>query len=58
MDHTQQRPLCPHCDEPMTQLTVWMDDARLPAIFCCPACGKAFGAQLLRTPAPGEGEGA
>jgi predicted RNA-binding Zn-ribbon protein involved in translation (DUF1610 family) len=41
------RPLCPHCGETIMQLAVWIDDAKRSALFFCPHCGKAFGAQLL-----------
>jgi hypothetical protein len=29
------------------QLAVWIDDDKRSAIFFCPDCGKAYGAQLL-----------
>jgi hypothetical protein len=44
----QQRPLCPHCGVMIERLAVWSDDRGLTAIFFCPECAKAFGAQLLR----------
>ena len=56
MSEDYERPLCPHCEQTITQLAVWTDERNLSAIFFCPACGKAFGAQFLRNPAPGEGE--
>jgi len=44
-DH--QRPICPHCNELFERLAVWVDENKQTAIFFCPSCSKAFGAQLL-----------
>lgn len=41
------RPLCPYCAERIEQLAVWIDEYKRTALFFCPHCGKAFGAQLL-----------
>jgi hypothetical protein len=41
------RPLCGHCSEAIIHLAVWIDDHKRSAIFFCPHCGTAFGAQLL-----------
>lgn len=41
------KPLCPHCEQAIATLAVWIDDAKRSAIFFCPHCGKAFGAPLL-----------
>lgn len=51
---THLKPRCPHCEATFECLSVCTDDKRLSAIFFCHACGKAFGAQLLRSPEPGE----
>lgn len=41
-------PLCPHCGLKFDTLGVWTDEHGHTAIFFCPQCGKAFGAQLLK----------
>ena len=46
-DALHHQPLCPHCGETIIQLAVWIDEGKRSAIFFCPHCGKAFGAQLL-----------
>jgi predicted RNA-binding Zn-ribbon protein involved in translation (DUF1610 family) len=45
-DHS--RPLCPHCGLTFDHLGVWTDEQGQTAIFFCPQCGTAFGAQLLK----------
>ena len=58
MTEPHQQPRCPYCEQTFAQLGVWTDDRQLTAIFFCSHCGKAFGAQFLRSPAPGEGSDA
>lgn len=54
MAERYQKPRCAQCEETFEQLGVWTDEHGLTAIFFCPNCGKAFGAQLLRSLAPEE----
>jgi uncharacterized Zn-finger protein len=48
------KPRCPYCEHVFARLGMWTDTLGLSAIFFCPHCGKAFGAQLLRPPLPAE----
>lgn len=48
MEH--HHPLCPHCHARFERLAVWIDEHKKTAIFFCPNCGSAFGAQLLQPP--------
>jgi len=43
----QLRPMCPHCKETFETLGVWTDELKYTAIFFCPKCRAAFGAQIL-----------
>lgn len=44
------KPLCPYCEVTFDTVAVWIDETQRVAIFFCPVCQKALGAQLLQLP--------
>lgn len=56
MTEPYAKPRCAHCEVTFETLGMWTDSEQLTAIFFCPNCGKAFGAQLLQSP-PEEEDG-
>lgn len=52
-DTTQEKtvPLCPYCGEVFARLGMLEDAGASAIIFFCLCCGKALGAQLLKTAA-------
>lgn len=53
--------VCPHCDKPLSELTINAMEGRVPIglvfncmLFSCPSCQKAIGASVDTSAATGE----